>query len=145
MTQLVPVSSLSSYLITHTINECIVIFSVRPGDGKEFVYSPVDVNATIHCAVNASLLSWQINSTLSLSNDVQRPQLNSKGIFENGPRTDSSGVTESSVTIFGDEIINNNTEICCQTAVNTFIAQNCTTLITYGKTIIMVINDCMHG
>ena len=28
------------------------LFLVRPGDGEEFVYSPVNVNATLHCAVN---------------------------------------------------------------------------------------------
>ena len=28
------------------------LFLVRPGDGEKYVYSPVDVNATLHCAVN---------------------------------------------------------------------------------------------
>ena len=33
-------------------------FLVRPGSGEDFVYSPIGVNATLHCAVNVSLLMW---------------------------------------------------------------------------------------
>ena len=34
---------------------------MRPGDGKKFVYSPVDVNATLHCAVNNTIPVWEID------------------------------------------------------------------------------------
>ena len=107
------------------------LFLVRPGDGEEFVYSPVNVSATLHCAVNNTILVWVIDG-LALDSAVERPQLNSRGIFQSGPTTPSDGVTSSSVILFGSRELNNNTRICCQSFVNE-LKENCTTLIVYGK------------
>ena len=106
---------------------------VRPGDGEEFVYSPVGVNATLHCAVNNTIFEWVVDG-LTLDSPVQGPQLNSRGIFQSGPTTSSDGVTSSSVIVFGSRELNNNTRICCrrQFFVNEF-KENCTTLIVYGN------------
>ena len=110
----------------------IALFLVRPGDGEEFVYSPVNVNATLHCAVNNTNLVWEVDG-LALDSPVQRPQLNSKGIYQRGPIISSDSVTLSSVIVFGSrELLNNNTRICCQSFVNE-LKENCTTLIVYGK------------
>ena len=104
---------------------------IRPGNGEEFVYSPVDVNATLHCAVNNTILEWAVDM-LALDSAVWGPQLNSRGIFQSGPSTSSDGVTSSSVIVFGSRELNNNTRICCQSFVNG-LKENCTTLIVYGK------------
>ena len=41
---------------------CTDVFLVRPGGGGEYVYSPMNVNATIHCVVNHThLLLWIID------------------------------------------------------------------------------------
>ncbi len=37
------------------------LFLVRPGNGDISVYSPIDVNATLHCVVNSSELEWEID------------------------------------------------------------------------------------
>ena len=116
---------------------------MRPGDGEEFVYSPVNVNATLHCAVNNTNLAWEVDG-LELNSLVQGPQLNSRGIFQSGPTTSSDGVTSSSVivTLFGSKELNNNTRICCQSFVNE-LNENCTTLIVYGKvnTFLLFVQD----
>ena len=104
---------------------------MRPGEGEEHVYSPVNVNATLHCAVNNTNLAWEVDG-LSLDSPVRGPHLNSRGIFQSGPTTPSDGVTSSSVTVFGSSELNNNTRICCQTFVNR-LKENCTTLILYGR------------
>ena len=104
---------------------------MRPGDGEEFVYSPVNVNATLHCAVNNTNLAWDVDG-LSLDNPVQRSQLHSRGIFQSGPIIPSDGVTSSSVIVFGSRELNDNTRICCQSFVNE-LKETCTTLIVYGK------------
>ena len=65
---------------------------MRPGDGEEFVHSPVGVNATLHCTVNNTLLEWEIDG-YTLDSAVRGPQLNSRGIFQSGPTTSSDGVT----------------------------------------------------
>ena len=108
----------------------VVLFLVRPGEGAEFVYSPVDVIATLHCAVKNTILEWKVNE-LSLDSAVQGLQLNSRGIFQSEPTTPSDGVTSSSVTVFGSKELNN-TRICCQSFVNE-LKENCTTLIIYGR------------
>ena len=84
------------------------LFLVRPGDGEEFVYSPVNVNATLHCVVNNTNLEWDADG-LAFVSDVQRAQLNFRGIFESGPTISSDGVTSSSVIVFGSRELNNNT------------------------------------
>ena len=111
---------------------CSDLFLVRPGDGEEFVYSPFNVNATLHCAVNNTNLVWVVDSSLFLNNEVYRPILSSRGIFQSGDNTSSDGVTISSVTVFGNQKINNNTRICCQTIVNAILKVNCTMLTIYG-------------
>ena len=93
--------------------------------------SPVGVNATLHCAVNNTLLEWEIDG-YTLDSAVRGPQLNSRGIFQSGPTTSSDGVTSSSVIVFGSRELNNNTRICCQSFVNG-LKENCTTLIIYGR------------
>ena len=76
-----------------------------PGDGKEFVYSPVDVNATVFCAVSSKYLVWEVDG-VTLDSPVE-------GLYQSGPPTYSDGVTESSVTIIGSRG-KNHTRICCQ-------------------------------
>ena len=115
------------YRIVSTSNH----FLVSPGDGEEFVYSPVNVNATLHCAVNNTNLVWEV-SGLNLDSPVQRPHLNLRGIFQSGPLISSDGVTSSSVIVLGSRELNNNTRICCQSFVNE-LKENCTTLIVYGN------------
>ena len=120
-------------IFTTLITLKIALFLVRPGDGEEFEYSPVNVNATLHCAVNNTNLVWVVDG-LALDSAVERPQLNSRGIFQSGPSTPSDSVISSSVIVFGSREFNNNTRICCQSRsfVNE-LKENCTTLIVYGK------------
>ena len=101
------------YRIVSTNKDNSDLFLVRPGDGEEFVYSPVNVNATLHCAVNNTILEWDVDG-YTFDSPVQGPQLNSRGIFQSGPRISSDGVTSSSVIVFGNRELNNNTRICCQ-------------------------------
>ena len=99
------------YRIVSTHAENTDLFLVRPGDGEDFLYSPVDVNATLHCAVNNTNLAWEVDG-LALDRPVQGPLLNSREIFQSGPTTSSDGVTSSSVIVFGSKELNNNTRIC---------------------------------
>ena len=112
---------------------CRDIFLVKPGDGEEFVYSPVDVNATLHCAVNNNELAWIVESDNLdrplFVNEFYRQALNSREIILNR-RITSDGVTTSSISIFGKHI-NNNSVICCQVFAN-MLLENCTTLVLYG-------------
>ena len=106
---------------------------VSPGDGNEFVYSPVDVNATLHCTVNNTHQSWDIEM-LNFENTVERLTLDSRGIFQTEPVTSSTGVTTSSVTVLGRVSVNNNSRICCQSVVDDRdVHVNCTVLTLYGK------------
>ena len=104
------------YRIVSTNEDNADLFLVRPGDGEEYVYSPLNVNATLHCAVNNTNLAWEVDG-LALDSNVQRLQLNSRGIFQSGPIVPSDGVTSSSVIVFGSRELNN-TRICCQSFVN---------------------------
>ena len=119
------------YKIVSTNEDNTDLFLVRPGNGEEFVYSPVDVNATLHCAVNNANLAWEVDG-LALDSPVEQSQLNARGIFQSGPTISSDGVTSSSVIVFGSRELNNNTRICCQFFVNG-LKKNCSTLIVYGK------------
>ena len=119
------------YKIVSTNEDNSDLFLVSPGDGEEHVYSPVNINATLHCAVNNTNLEWEVDG-LAIDSDVQRSQLNSKGIFQRGPIVSSGGVISSSVIVFGSRESNNNTRLCCQIFVNE-LKENCTTLIVYGK------------
>ena len=50
-------------------------FLERPGNGQAFVYSPVNVNITFHCAVNhTSNLVW-VDDGLALDSEGHRPVL----------------------------------------------------------------------
>ena len=109
----------------------LVLFLVRPGDGAEFVYSPVGVNATLHCAVNNTILAWEVDG-LALGHPVQGPKLHSRGIFQSEPSVSSDGLKVSNVTVFGNRELNNNIRVCCQSLVNG-LKENCTTLIIYGR------------
>ena len=86
---------------------------MRPGDDERFVSSPVNVNATLHCAVKNTNLYWEVDG-LTLDSDDQGLQLNSRGILPSGPIISSDGLTSSSVIVFGSRELNNNTRICCQ-------------------------------
>ena len=56
------------------------IFLVSPGDGEEFVYSPIGVNATLHCAVNSTNLLWVIDMR-NFDVNIERDSLHSRGIY----------------------------------------------------------------
>ena len=105
----------------------VVLFLVRPGDGKEFVYSPVGVNVTLHCAVNNTNLVWDVDG-LASDSAVQGPELHTRGIFWS-EQLSSNGIIASSVTVFGNQEL---TRICCQSFANGH-KENCTILIVYGK------------
>ena len=113
------------------------LFVVSPGDGEEFVYSPVGVNATLQCAVNGTTLTWIVDG-LSLADPVQRPVLNSRGIFQSRPTASVDGVTASSLTVIGNRELKNNRRICCQVFANEF-KENCTTFVLYGKTNLIIL------
>ena len=102
-------------------NMCMNVFLVAPGDGEEFVYSPIGVNITLQCAVNNARLVWIIDNSLLF--EVQGSILDSRRIFLNETYT-SDGVTISSITIFANREVNNNTRICCQMNVNATVTQH---------------------
>ena len=107
---------------------------MRPGDGEEFVYSPVGVNTTLHCAVNNSNLEWEVDG-FNFESHFDRNHLQSRNIilFQESTTT-IRGITKSSIKIFGNVNINNGTMICCQTDA---LRKFCTTLIVYGTMILM--------
>ena len=112
----------------------IELFLVRPGNGKEFVYSPVDVNVTLHCAVNSMELLWEVDD-LNFYSPFHIHRLHSRGIFQTEAVTSSTGVTKSNVTVVGNLAENNGSEFCCQSLRDSVsdIEQECTILIIYGK------------
>ena len=113
----------------------IEFFMVGPGDGDEFMYSPIEVNVTFYCAVNNPDLEWTIDDD-GFSGLVEKHRLHSRQIFQSQPVTSSVGVTTSNVTVFG-LLENNNSRICCQFLDESRqVQKNCTTLILYGKIII---------
>ena len=71
---------------------------------------------------------------LAFDSNSQRRTLHSRQIFQTDPIISSDGVTKSSVTVFGNLDVNNNSGICCQIQLeNTEFEEMCTTLILYGK------------
>ena len=95
------------------------------------MYSPVGVNATIYCAVNNTILFWNIDMLFFA---IHGGILNSRHIFQSKQVTSLAGVTRSSVTVFGSSMVNNDSRICCQSLVeNNEIDETCTTLILYGR------------
>ena len=111
------------------ITEATDDFLTRPGDGKEFVYSPVNVNATLHCIVNKSNFLWGIGEE---SYSELEPELTSRGIFFEISRR-SARVKESNIIIMGNIDVNNNTRICCRLLSGVELRESCTTLIIYGR------------
>ena len=103
-----------------------VEFLINPGDGEEFVYSLVEVNATIHRDENNTMLAWEIDE-LDFDNDFKRNELHSREIFQNEPILYSNGVTASNLTVFGDIEMNRNTRVCCESLMwGRKPRQNCT-------------------
>ena len=123
------------FVIVTAVDDSRDLFIISPGDGEEFMYSPVGVNATIHCAVNSTILEWTIHvgdSDLSFSNRAEKPDLDLRGIFQSGLSTSADGIRSSSVILAGSRQKNNDTKICCQSNLNG-LKENCTTLVLYGK------------
>ena len=110
-----------------------VLFLVRPGNGDTPVYSPIDVNTTLHCVVNSSELEWEINGS-NFKSSFRRQQLNLRHIYEGPEQTSGDTTTYSSVIIFGN-IRNNGTMICCQVFQRQDLIQACTVLFVYGMDI----------
>ena len=104
------------------------LFLVRPGDGENFVYSPVGVNVTLHCAVNDTKLSWVVDG-LNFNVQEEKELLHLRGIFQT-PSTPMEGITKSTVTVFSDE--SRNIKVCCR-FVTTKLNEACTTVSIYGK------------
>ena len=109
------------------------IFLESPGGGENFVYSPVDVNATFNCAVNNIHIVWVVNM-LVFDSPTNTRTLHSRQIFQTESVTSSDGVTRSSLTVFGNLAVHNNSKICCQSQFeNSESVTQCTTLILYGR------------
>ena len=106
------------------------LFLVRPGGGEQFVYSPVDVNATLHCAVNSTFLTWDVDG-FSFDNAFERHILNSRGVFQITFTTED--LSNSTLTVYCDIDVNNNIRICCETNEGLMRRESCTTLIIYGR------------
>ena len=118
------------YLTIATESE---LFLVRPGNGDIPVYSPIDVNTTLHCVVNSAELEWEIDG-LNFKSSINTHWLNVDRIYEGATTTSESGdTTYSSVIIFGDT--NNGTMICCQVLQGLHVMKAYTVLIVYGMDI----------
>ena len=99
------------------------------------MYSPIGVNATLHCVVNSSELEWNIDD-FNFHSPLEGRQLHSREIYE-GSSTTLGGITTSSVIILGDIAGNNGTTICCQASLRQELEliKVCTVLIVYGRDI----------
>ena len=102
-------------------------FLAIPGGGEDFVYSPVGVIATLHCAVNVSHLVWKVDD---FNFAEFGPLLNLRGIFQ--IKMAFKGILSSNITIAGHIDTNNNTRVCCRSLVEEQFNQSCTTLVIYG-------------
>ena len=97
------------------------------------MYSPVDVNATLHCVINGSELDpeWEIDG-FTFASPLQQRELHSRQIFQGSAMTLGS-IKSSSMIIFGDIVENNGTRICCLAmAYGQGLVKACTVLIVYG-------------
>ena len=113
----------------------IEIILASPGNGQENVYFPIDTNATLHCEVNQTRPLWLTtisNTQYVFEIPAHKNFLHSRGIFQYGEMTSSTGVTVTHLIVFGD-VMNNNTRVCCQAFVGTSMEESCTTLVIYGK------------
>ena len=108
------------------------LFLVRPGDGEDFAYSPVGVNATLHCTVNNTNLFWVVDG-LNFDREFSGAILHSRGIYQR--LTTSQGIMRSELTVYGDMETNNIINVCCLSFL--VLGENaqecCTTLLMYGK------------
>ena len=111
---------------------CTELFLVRPADGDDYVYSPIEVNVTLQCIVNNTHLEWYIDM-LTFASEIQRSKLESRKIFQFAPVTSADGLTMSTVIAFGSLTLNNHSRVCCQTLILTVVKEVCTTLIVYGE------------
>ena len=103
---------------------------MRPGGSNEFVYSPIDVNATLYCVVDDPALFWTVDGILIYPGSIPEAMFNEKGIFQmTYPASD--GTLRSNLTVYGDITLNNNISSCC--VLSNIEDQSCTTLIIYGK------------
>ena len=87
------------------------LFLVRPGGGEQFVYSPVDTNATLYCEVNNTFLSWDVDG-FNMGNAFERHILNSREVFQTKHTTEA--LSNSTLTVYCDIDVNNNIRICCE-------------------------------
>ena len=117
-------------VISFQYNTITELFLVRPGDGEQFVYSPVDADATLPCAVNNTFMSWDVDG-FSFDNAFERHLLNSRGVFQTTHTTEA--LSNSILTVFGDIEVNNNIIICCESNEGLMHRESCTTLIIYGN------------
>ena len=108
----------------------IEFFLIRPGEGEELVFYPVEVNVTIHCAVNNTNLVWNVDGLVS-GFELTKPVLHSRGIYQS-TTTSSERLMKSILTVFGNIELNNNSKICCQSLVGLELRDACTILIIYG-------------
>ena len=76
-------------------------------------------------------LTWEIRE-LRFINDHENAVLSAGGIFEisNGLVT-SSGITSSSIVVLGNKV-NNGSNICCLTFIETMNEKSCTIFRSYG-------------
>ena len=117
----------TTHLNTSGIITIDTSFVVRPGDGSEFVYSPIHVNATLHCVVDGLIIYWMVDGLNFIFRNEQA-MLNVRGIFEITKTSSELGLKSSTLTVYGDIQRNNNISICCETREDSC----CTTLIIYG-------------
>lgn len=112
------------------LNHCFIeTFLTRPGDGEQFVYSPVSVNATLNCIGKARVLLWIIDGNEYGNNSDT--SLNPRGIHFRIMSPTAAGITEYYIKVFGNEF-NSNISICCQLIMRRVFTESCTILIIYG-------------
>ena len=82
-------------------------------------------------------LIWEIRE-LRFTDEYDSATLSASGIFEilNG-LVISSGITSSSIVVFGDTV-NNDSNVCCLTLVEAMNEKSCTIFILYGERIIHI-------
>ena len=77
-------------------------------------------------------LIWEIRE-LRFTDDYENAMLSASGIFEiPNSLVTSSGTTSSSIVVFGDTV-NNGSNICCFTFVETINRKSCTKFRSYGE------------
>ena len=102
---------------------------MKPGDGNNSVYSPINVNVTLHCVVDASSRPfWTVDGEETIFTSTMTT-LNARGIFIFEMIDMASDGISSNLTMYGNT--NCNISICC--ALRNMEVQSCTTLIIYGK------------